>query len=331
MNQQPLPSRFLHAIDEKWPALWERVEHFRHARKPDWDPAVFMPLVLWQDFMLGELPDMKMETRVGLTHLISSVGAWRLTQDIVRFEPQLYNELCNSQPAGHLPAGVLGRLPAWGLYIESPQIKIMDMSCAGFFVTFEAFQKPELKLLRLLFVDDALRSRHYIIPLGEWNLYEAFAAVNTRIYRKYGLEQGKMRGQKLEKGIFQAINMLISVCSSWSEGSGADACSKHSQRHAAGENSGWRFLEPAHPVIRIPGSAEVQTPASEESRNIVMRASPRPHIRRAHWQRCWIGPANERSLVNRWIPPTPVAMKNVDAPKSRSARKEGSIERERLT
>ncbi|MFL5303058.1 MAG: hypothetical protein ACJ79R_22230, partial [Anaeromyxobacteraceae bacterium] len=39
-------------------------------------------------------------------------------------------------------------------------------------------------------------------------------------------------------------------------------------------------------------------------------ASPRPHIRRAHWHHFWTGPrAGEREIALRWLPPIPV---NVD-------------------
>lgn len=41
-------------------------------------------------------------------------------------------------------------------------------------------------------------------------------------------------------------------------------------------------------------------------------ASPRPHIRSAHWQACWTGPRKagfpERKPVLRWIPPIPIGM-----------------------
>ena len=41
-------------------------------------------------------------------------------------------------------------------------------------------------------------------------------------------------------------------------------------------------------------------------------ASPRPHIRSAHWQVYWTGPRSasfpERKPVLRWIPPIPIGM-----------------------
>ncbi len=40
-------------------------------------------------------------------------------------------------------------------------------------------------------------------------------------------------------------------------------------------------------------------------------ASPRAHIRRAHWHSIWTGPidSNQRKIVLKWLPPIPV---NVD-------------------
>ena len=38
-------------------------------------------------------------------------------------------------------------------------------------------------------------------------------------------------------------------------------------------------------------------------------ASPRPHIRRAHWHSYWVGQKSQpeaRSVVLKWLPPIPV-------------------------
>ncbi len=38
-------------------------------------------------------------------------------------------------------------------------------------------------------------------------------------------------------------------------------------------------------------------------------ASPRPHMRRAHWHHFWTGPkTGERKLILRWLPPIPVGV-----------------------
>jgi len=43
------------------------------------------------------------------------------------------------------------------------------------------------------------------------------------------------------------------------------------------------------------------------------RSRPRPHIRRAHWHGYWTGPRDgDRRLIVRWLPPIPVAMRDLD-------------------
>ena len=44
-------------------------------------------------------------------------------------------------------------------------------------------------------------------------------------------------------------------------------------------------------------------------------ASPRPHIRRAHWHSYWVGKGDEpgaREVMLKWLPPIPVNVQNVE-------------------
>ena len=44
-------------------------------------------------------------------------------------------------------------------------------------------------------------------------------------------------------------------------------------------------------------------------------ASPRPHIRRAHWHSFWVGKKDQpdaRSVTLKWLPPIPVNVTGVD-------------------
>lgn len=56
---------------------------------------------------------------------------------------------------------------------------------------------------------------------------------------------------------------------------------------------------------------EARTPGSSGG-----HASPRPHIRRAHWHSYWVGKRDQaevRSVVLKWLPPIPVNVQDVDA------------------
>ena len=51
---------------------------------------------------------------------------------------------------------------------------------------------------------------------------------------------------------------------------------------------------------------------SREGTTPISHASPRPHVRSAHWQTYWTGPQNavfpDRKTVVHWIPPLPIGM-----------------------
>jgi hypothetical protein len=53
----------------------------------------------------------------------------------------------------------------------------------------------------------------------------------------------------------------------------------------------------------------------QEAQDPSTHSSPRPHIRRAHWHSFWSGSLKnpqERKLNVKWMPPIPVALKDLD-------------------
>jgi len=75
-------------------------------------------------------------------------------------------------------------------------------------------------------------------------------------------------------------------------------------------DSGWRYFPPENPTIWNVGShlgAALRAAYERESRDLGgTHASPRPHIRRAHWHSYWTGPRKDperRRLILKWLHP----------------------------
>jgi hypothetical protein len=66
------------------------------------------------------------------------------------------------------------------------------------------------------------------------------------------------------------------------------------------------------PALRAALERERTAPTADGT-----HASPRPHIRRAHWHTYWTGPHTEperRKAALRWLPPIPVAVERGELP-----------------
>ena len=65
-------------------------------------------------------------------------------------------------------------------------------------------------------------------------------------------------------------------------------------------------------IRRFNGKATVATDNRESGAAPGSHASPRPHVRSAHWHTYWTGPRDAvfplRKPVMRWIPPLPIGM-----------------------
>ena len=65
-------------------------------------------------------------------------------------------------------------------------------------------------------------------------------------------------------------------------------------------------------VIRNYRASEVKRPWVETEGEGHGHASPRPHVRSAHWHTYWTGPREavfpDKKPVMRWIPPLPIGM-----------------------
>lgn len=63
----------------------------------------------------------------------SALAAWRYTQGIYRFDPDLYAAVTDT-PITDIPVHVLDHIPEWCIYIETPALKLWGDSVAGAWV-----------------------------------------------------------------------------------------------------------------------------------------------------------------------------------------------------
>lgn len=316
------PQALLAHTGKTFPELWREVDAAR-ARKgddlPDWADHVFLPLAAWYAITCNlfdvEVLSDDMVTTMGI---LACIGAWRPTQDIVRFDPDVYVSLSKTGIDGNLPVDVLKRLPAWCLYIETPGLIYDERVWEGFFVFLESDANTGHDELRIIFSSQECAYYPCILHIGPWTLQHACKLSNdfstTLLY-----ERGKKIDGKhpicVDLGLQTALNCILYVCSyglNDQEGWGSSGSIAYPRPRRV--KSGWRLFPPDQPQLRILGQIygeQIRQSIKDSEGGARPHASPRPHVRRAHWHGYWTGPhAATRKFDLRWLPPIPVAMRD---------------------
>lgn len=325
---------YLAQVARKYPEVWKQVDEFRSAQGnglPNWPQWCFLPLagaVAITSRGMHPVEAMKADPDSSKDiAIVGALAAWRVTQGIYCFHPELFKAVWETSLEGELPVDLFFRLPEWCVYVETPGEKFYGSSLSGFFAHLEYDVNDRRHELRLLLdTGEALLG----IPLhlsGKTiqgaieRAQEEVDAVASRYNQRrvaLDLENQKLLGDSIKP----LVSLVLYLCSEGSDlgDHGGNAVAPVKPRPIK-TKKGVRFFPAERQRIWEVGSrigaalerAYTKERISEtEERN---HASPRPHIRRAHWHTFLTGPRNkpdEQKPVVKWLPPIPVAMGNVE-------------------
>lgn len=320
------PQALLQGLNREYPEVWRFIDRLRADRGkglPDWPEHVYLPIAGWyaatcQILGVGSLGLEHMD----LLQILSCAGTWRPTQDIVRFDTDVYASLASTPLDGNIPVLVLERIPAWCIYIETPGLRLRsEQGVEGFFAFHEHDMNNHERELRLFFLTE-LGLLPYILHIGPWDLARALEK-SLSMSRFFGSELGinvPSTALQVDDGLRTAISLLLYVCAYGFEAPGEGGLRAPARPQAKKVKNGWRLYPPPQPTIRRIGETfGEQIRAARAAQDGVSHAGPRPHIRRAHWHGYWTGPHKSpegadtaRKLDLRWLPPIPVAMGDED-------------------
>lgn len=323
----PRPKRHLIAISRRYPNAWRTVDEMRADRGkviPDWPHWCFIPTA-------GAYAIVSRGRQIAPIHEIGNVGriaalaAWRVTQGIYRFDPDLYRELLATPVEGDIPIDVVLRLPEWCVYIETPGYMFGTDPLHGFFAHLESDANDGRIELRFLLdlgddLDDLIPLPLHLVGDVAQSL-KAMADEANRQADKAGIEvppEAFGASAAVVPYVAPLISLVLYLCSTAAEYMGERRPTRPTPTKT---KRGPRFFPPDQPTVwhtgfRI-GAALRQ---AENERRLagdvsVERRSPRGHIRRAHWHAYWTGPRNDpnkRKLVLRWLPPILVNIGDVE-------------------
>lgn len=321
------PAGILKYVSKNWPMAWDITKKLRSnkgKKLSDWPDWCYVPFAAGK-IISAQKKNLTLLEKTICPWVITAAATWRTTQGIYRFDPDLYDELVGQSLKGRLPSEILTCLPEWCVYIETPGAKFCGTPVYGFWALLNHAHDTESIGLFLVFNQE--NGEYFPVFAGAGSetletyfekieVFDANPSDNDTIMKTFKRiaspeEIGEIRTNFLQN-LVPFIQLVLYLCA---------------------ENTDIP-VQPRHPNTRVRMSGQVDVPKeprvwmvgerigasirkyrNEERQNEYREtssthASPRPHVRRAHWHHFWAGPkTGEQKLILRWLPPIPV---NVD-------------------
>lgn len=329
------PREHLAVVGRTYPDLWRKVDRARAMRGrelPDWPDWCFLPLQGVYAILSGGGNRRIAFDRIHHLGIIGALAAWRVTQGIYRFDSTLAQAVTETPLDGELPAALLYHLPEWCVYVETPGQSWLGRPLHGFWAHLDFDIEGGADELRLLLdvaeaPDLALDRERGLLPLplilGDGTLADAFERATEsgrRQAQAAGIASPTREGdaETAAESLVPLVALLLYLCAENAEiGDGsrrpATPQPKRTKRGprlfppntATTWDVGVRLGAALRQSVRDDGG----TPDAGTGRQ---RASPRPHIRRAHWHTYLTGKGRQTRKV-RWVAPVAVRVEGPGA------------------
>lgn len=312
--------QWLHLYGRRYPSAWQDYARLLADPPEPWPSWCYCPLA-GSYAVLSQGGECTAEQAADVGPL-GALAAWRPTQGIYRFHPALLDELIATTVSGELPAEVLKRLPAWCVYVETPQRTLWGLPLHGFFAFLEYDVNEHREELRLGFdigseLEAGTPLAQCVVHLGG-TLEEGIRAA-VRTARVQALRGGLADRAPSLVGIdgFDEIGGLVSLVlylcaedAEIEERRPLPAPVVHGKKRAICPAAKAPLVHPCG--YRVGSALELGRAKLRHAGGTGDGSSITPHVRRAHWHRYWTGPRDgERRIALRWLSPILVALKDV--------------------
>ncbi len=314
-----LPLDVLTAFSKRYPGCWKALEGFRADKGqglPDWPEWCFVPVAASYAVVSGGGMNQVPPDQIQDVALMHNLTAWRVSQGIYRFDPDIYQEITRTPITGDLPVNLFLQLPEWGVYVE-----LQDHGPAGVFVALEQDQNDGHSEIRLVFVNQDQTTFFLPVHLYQETLETCLA--RTMEYAAQQAAAAKIGATTLPyvavpdlapELLSHTLSLVLYLCSARADVQ--DDLGNGSERpKPVKTKKGLKLFPPKKPRIfetgyRLGDFIRRQRVQSDPGGGA--HASPTPHVRAAHWHTFWTGPRSEpekRKQVVKWLPPIPVGFK----------------------
>jgi hypothetical protein len=316
------PNEHLAHYSRVYPDIWKQADFLRDGRdNPDyqyWPGWCFLPISGWNAVLNVEPDNFTPENMALATDaaVLAALGAWRYTQGIYRFHPQLYDALVNTPHSGDMPIEVLMRLPEWCVYIEVPQEFVnTELPVIGFFAYLEYDKFPELRFVVNVAATDVLHLPAgtsgdflYRLPPIFLRQYSVVDALKELTNKEIGnvvvarlpipsADEFETELSIFSEALSKYLSIVLYLCSEEPQIDGDSVNDGPKHPTPTKTKKGLRLFPPPKPRIWKVGEeiGEVLEKAEREYAERTPRQPGEPiprraHIRRAHWHTFWRGP-----------------------------------------
>ena len=327
------PDRWIRELNRRYPSLWadlrkgyaDPVRMLRPgsggmellANIPEWCimPTLFPFLVMTdrygEPFYLTHMDEMM---TMGTTYI------WRCSKGVYRFAPEIYDALVRQPLTGNLPQECLYRMPEWAVYIETPGLSYERIPMEGFIahLDYNMFSRS-VDLQFAIFRKGIDMPKMIALPLGEGTLLDAMDRVDQVDMMFAGdLSNVRYVGSRDEyrQTFSSMLELLLYLCSDEPDMPVIEHPQK--RRRLSGSVRSpeaprvWDVGVRISTAIRNYKAGEAKHSWAEAEGECRGHASPRPHVRSAHWHTYWTGPRNcsfpYRKPIMKWVPPIPIGI-----------------------
>ena len=293
----------------RYPQAWDQLARFRRqkAKLGGWPSWCDVPLSGAYAIVTGGTDRRPDDADVAV---VGGIGTWRLSQGIYRYDPDLLEALWTT-PIERVPAELLYRLPEWCLYLETPGRSIGSTPLLGAFVWLEWDTHPPHRTELRALLDTADYLYPIILHLTHETLDGCIDAALAEILRHMP------ETKTLPSGIWtdfrtclreiwpSLISLVLYLCSQEPDVADESGAARMPVRERPRTREG-KLIPASAPAAWVIGArigAMLRQARSIESAGGT-HASPRPHIRRAHFHHYRTGPrSGQQQLVLRWLHP----------------------------
>jgi hypothetical protein len=313
------PGKILSTFGHLYPQAWKLVDEFRARRKelgnwPDW---CFLPLAgTYAIVSKGKI--LQSPNQAHHIGILGALAAWRVTQGIYRFDPTTFDALWKTPVTGDIPTEVLFHLSEWCVYIPTPDQIWQGSTLNGFFAHLESDMNDRRTELRLVMdVSGPAGDQLIVMPI---HLGRGGVTGGVEAMLNEGANTGRRVGEALQRHL-PLVSLVLYLCSQAAEINETGA-GKRTPSHPKPQKTkkGMRIFAPDHTSrwdvgYRLGAALRQALSEHEPAEPTGTHASPRPHIRRAHWHSFWVGKKDQpdaRTVTLKWLPPIPVNVTGVD-------------------
>ena len=271
---------------------------------------------------MSSYPDPKPEFALDIGRL-AGLAVWRLGKGVYRFDDAFAQAVDSSKFGDEIPPELLFNLPEWGVYVVGPFTEARSFDVKGFFAHLEwdvGAGRPELRILWDL---DDTEANPWLLPQPIYldrPLLQGAAAVfeNSHAAMVGGIENPDEPGNpalhdpksldeltSLAKVAIVRLLALVVDEPDISDVNRPDNQPTPAKPHKRGRWFGAPGTQTWNVGYRI-GTAlrtRLDTMPGDNQTNPNRRASPRPHVRAAHFRVYWTGPGRTTPTL-RWIKPS---------------------------